>query len=276
MSNASTKRTRSARVTPPGQLARLLELIRRSDVLARVGLCAIAALLVWILTGGWIPPFAYRLGDVPPRNVVARTEFSRKDDDATQELLEKTRDETICVYSHDVQPLHRLRQQLKDEVFQIIRAESFEKVDKTIWSKFIPESEGASTTTEEQVYEGFKEVFADDAELEKFDQVLKRAFEDFDNHGLVHEADLPTSGSRLAILVHPAANENMVQRIEVKDVRIKDATETLRRRLTQEFHAAMVSDAHSEAVTKHVLAWLTNQKLPSTLSLNEAATQRGV
>ena len=68
-SSGNSKRTRSERVAtlklPPGLIARGFETVRRSDVLLRVGLCLLTALAVWGITGGWVPPFSYRAGDIP-------------------------------------------------------------------------------------------------------------------------------------------------------------------------------------------------------------------
>ena len=63
-----SKRTRSARVASlairPANWLRLLEHLRRGDVLVRLALCLLTALIVWGVTEGWKPPFAFRTGYV--------------------------------------------------------------------------------------------------------------------------------------------------------------------------------------------------------------------
>jgi hypothetical protein len=89
MATGTHKRKQGDRVAgfalPPGQLARTFDALRRSDVLARIGLCAGLALLLWLITAGWAPPFAYRPGFIPPRNIYARVKFERVDAIATED-----------------------------------------------------------------------------------------------------------------------------------------------------------------------------------------------
>jgi len=57
-------------------LARAWYLLRRRDVLARVGLCALTVVLLLLVTRGWAPPFAYRSGHIPATDIPARTAFA--------------------------------------------------------------------------------------------------------------------------------------------------------------------------------------------------------
>ena len=55
-----------------GTFARVVEAVRRTDVLIRLGMCAAAAAVIWLLTGAWEPLFSYRPGYIPPRDLLAR------------------------------------------------------------------------------------------------------------------------------------------------------------------------------------------------------------
>jgi hypothetical protein len=83
MSTGSKKKRRIDRVTsvelPPGVLGNLWGHLRRGHVLVRLALCAITALLLWGITRGWAPALPYHRGDVPRRDIVARTQFERED-----------------------------------------------------------------------------------------------------------------------------------------------------------------------------------------------------
>ena len=89
MASGNYKRPRGERVTgftlPPGQFARTLENIRRGDVLLRVGLCTLAALVLWLISTGWAPPFGFRRGYIPHRPIITRVKFELDDDTATLE-----------------------------------------------------------------------------------------------------------------------------------------------------------------------------------------------
>lgn len=71
---------------PPGQRARLFAYLRQPSVLLRAGLCLVAAVLVWAITGAWVPPFPYRSGYIPPRDIVSRASFTvMTDEQGTEE-----------------------------------------------------------------------------------------------------------------------------------------------------------------------------------------------
>src|SRR5918999_5825242 len=106
--------------------------LRRGHVLVRLGLCAITALLLWAITSGWAPPSPYHLGEVPPRDIVARTQFEREDIDATLKAREQARSLAIAIYDQDPAQLEQLRAKLEKGVTQIVSAKSFDEVDK-LW-----------------------------------------------------------------------------------------------------------------------------------------------
>ena len=56
---------------------------------ARLGMCMLTAVALWAITGSWAPPFAYRTGYVPPRDIVAKVVFTKADPQATRDAQEK-------------------------------------------------------------------------------------------------------------------------------------------------------------------------------------------
>ena len=91
MAASGQKRTRSERVAalelPPGQWERAWAGLRRRDVLGRIGLALLAALLIGFVIRAWDPPFAYRAGDVPSHDVVARIHVQQQRTDQNFSLL---------------------------------------------------------------------------------------------------------------------------------------------------------------------------------------------
>ena len=87
MSTGSKKKRRIDRVAsvelPPGVFGNMLSHLRRGHVLVRLAMCAVTAVLLWTITHGWTTPMPYHLGDVPQRDIVARTEFAREDQGST-------------------------------------------------------------------------------------------------------------------------------------------------------------------------------------------------
>jgi len=82
-STASRKRFRSSGTSTfplaPKLPARVWNLLRRKDVLVRLGLCLAAVTATWAASQAWWPPFPYHEGYVPPRNITARVGFNIPD-----------------------------------------------------------------------------------------------------------------------------------------------------------------------------------------------------
>ncbi len=133
MATGMQKRTRSERVAalelPPGLVERTLECLQRGDVLGRLGLCLLTALLLWCVTGGWAPPLGYRTGFTPLRDISARVEFSRKDPQATQAAQDKARRSVHYIYEQDKEPLVQLKAALLNRVVQVMGAKSLDQLD---------------------------------------------------------------------------------------------------------------------------------------------------
>ena len=83
MTGASQKRTRSERVAAlelmPGRWERAWSNLGRRDVLLRIGLCLAISVVLCVVVRGWQPPFAWRVGDRPFRDVTALVQFSAPD-----------------------------------------------------------------------------------------------------------------------------------------------------------------------------------------------------
>jgi putative nucleotidyltransferase with HDIG domain len=114
--------------------------VRRTEVLARVAIGLVCALVMWIGTGAWNPPFPYREGMVPNRDVIASASFETVDAEMTREARQTAKRKIECVYTHDPQPLVALRTLLSDRIANILRAESYDALDMQVWHEFNPVS----------------------------------------------------------------------------------------------------------------------------------------
>src|SRR5262245_8833894 len=82
MTSNGRKKARATRVAlelAPDGLGRVWQQLRRADVLLRISLGLVAAILMWGVCGGWDPPFPYRVGYVPVRSITARVAFQVPD-----------------------------------------------------------------------------------------------------------------------------------------------------------------------------------------------------
>ncbi|HVX12851.1 MAG TPA: HDIG domain-containing protein [Pirellulales bacterium] len=106
------KRPRVGRVSSfelaPGRLAKVLSSLRRGDVLVRFALAFAAAVAIWTVALGWLPPFPYHAGYVPQRNITARVGFSVPDPRAiateTEQFLRYEPGEALALAGEPLQP----------------------------------------------------------------------------------------------------------------------------------------------------------------------------
>ena len=146
------KRKRFERVAslelPPGQWERAWIGLRRRDVLGRIGLALLAAVATCAVIHGWDPPFPYRTGYSPPRNIVATVPFTKADPAATAVAQQRARDQTRYVYVQDAEPLVQLRAKLRNTLVELTAAPTLDKLDPKIWKDFQPPlAEGRSRRT---------------------------------------------------------------------------------------------------------------------------------
>ena len=280
MSNGHQPRTRSDLVAglrlPPGQLARSLNALRRGDVLVRLAICLLAAIVMWATTSAWAPRFPFRAGYTPPRDIIAREMFSKYDPVETTNLKRAARKEALCVYVHNRQPLIGLRAALKDSVVQIINAESFGQLQQEFpkaWAEFSHVEKEASEENEELLFNDFREALANDPELARFESAVQSAFAEFEREGLLvtleHALD---EGSQIRILVRDIGNPASTRRVEARDVQINEVMANLEIDLKRELKIVGIAENHMETVSHLIFTWLTNQKLPTTLAIDLDAT----
>jgi putative nucleotidyltransferase with HDIG domain len=125
---------------PHGFWRMLLERVSRPEVLARLGVCLGAALLMLVALRGWEEPFAFRHGWVPPRGVVSRVAFERPDPEATRTAQERAAAKVRVVYANDKAPVVRLRDGLKNRAVEIAAAEKLGRGIREAWLEFAPET----------------------------------------------------------------------------------------------------------------------------------------
>ncbi len=277
--SSSQRITRSDHVAsialPPGRIAQVLGKLHRRGVLIRIGICGIAAVLMWIITAGWAPPFGYRTGYTPLRDIDARVAFSIVDPEGTRRLRQEKRSEVMCVYTQDDQPLRELQSALKSGVFQVLAANSYDELNKQVWDLFLSREDKKPDPDDQAVFARCRAALAEDADLTKFTKAVKRAFQQFEETGLIDKLQHPPEdGSQISIKVHPVGKSAVVKRTEVKDVRIAEVSADLKRRLADEFSQAGFTPEHVVLLAQLTHNWCLNRGLPSTLKLNHDATQR--
>jgi putative nucleotidyltransferase with HDIG domain len=273
MSTGSKKKRRIDRVTsvelPPGVLGNILGHLRRGHVLVRLALCAVTAVLLWGITRGWAPPLTYHWGDVPQRDIVARTQFEREDPEATRKARELARSLAIATYDHDPAPLEQLRAKLENDVTEIVAAKSLKDVDK-LWDSFrLPLAEGTPQPTaaeREQQYQKFHDTLAAEGALAKFKTALNEAFAPLMDKGVLEKPPPEHDANNETISVHPVGTDAKFPRnVPMSEVLVENAASALQKALAAKMPSTEVAD--------RVFARLKSD-LPTTLTLNVDATRK--
>lgn len=273
MSTGNKKKRRIDRVTsvelPPGVLGNLWGHLRRGHVLVRLALCALTALILWGVTRGWSPPLPYHRGDVPSRDIVARTQFEREDPEATRKARELARSLTIATYDQDPSRLEQLRAKVENEVTELTAAKSLEKVDQ-LWDLFrLPLAEGTPKPTAEerqQQFQKFRESLSAEGALDKFKSALNDAFAPLLQKGVLEKPSAEHDANAETIAVRPVGSEaGFEQRVPMSDVLVENVAGAVQKTLLQKMP--------SQDVAERIFARVKSA-LPTTLKLNVDATRQ--
>ncbi len=274
MASGSQKRTRSERVAalelPPNRVARVLAYLRRGGVLLRIALGVLAAALVVLVTSAWAPPFEFRTGYVPPRDVVVRAEFRELDQQATRDARQRAASQVRYVYAQDPEPLVQLRAGLVRRLIELTSAETAEALDPKLWDEFQPPptAEGAPATIEDRDADflALRAALAGEEAQAQLAKTLADIFQPFERNGLLDRLpqELDT-GNQEEIFVHPLGQPTERHLVKVTDVLIGNAS------LLEE---KLGSRLPSAELARYAFAWLRPRITSTrTLALDEPLTR---
>ncbi len=275
MAGSGPKRTRSKRVAalelPPGQWERIWAGLRRREVIEWLALAAAAAVAIGVIVKAWNPPFGYRTGQTPDRDVTARVDFERPDPIGTELRRKEARKEARPVYVRDPQPLVELRTKLHKRVSELAAAETLADVDAEVWKEFQPPpAKDDPPPTKQQLEEQFvkfRDEFTPEGKLDELDRALTVLFEPFEKRGIL--VALPEAPGE-EILVHLIDQSAPLEVALVDEVVIGNAAEeALRKALAVQFLFL------SPDVSERLAAWICPKwQNISTLSRDQDATKQ--
>jgi cyclic-di-AMP phosphodiesterase PgpH len=271
MSTGGQKRKRTQRVTalelPPALFPRLLVQVRQGQVLGRIGICLLTATVLWALIDGMRPPFPWREGFVPSRNIVSRVDFTRPDPEGTRAARERARRHVRFVYDNDAEPLNQLQAALQNRLVEVREASSLDDLSAGAWAEFLPQDvPPPPADVQERQFQALREVLAAEGALKELENDLNEALASFKTKGLFKEFDQkPDEGNQREIEVVNRGQDGATRiPAAVSEVHIPLATPRLQRQL----------DMHVESreLARRVFNWLA-PKLPTTLKRNDTLTK---
>lgn len=267
----------------PGAFSRLLSDIRRPAVLFRLGMAILAGIIMWLVTGAWAPPFSYRTGYIPPRNIIAKTDFKLPDNDQTARIRDAARDNVPSIYDNDPKKLIALRQDLLNLVSQIVLAESLDTVDRNLWLQLV--GPGSTEEVDKERFAALKTFFSASMSADNFGSALTDSLADFEQTGLISKLthlEKANTGSKTKIAVRRSA-DSPPQVVEVNEVLIPDIGLRLKQRLAERLRMPARAPGSADSPTDPasvvadiVFAYLYPVRLPTTLTWNEADSSAAI
>ena len=269
------KRKRFERVAslelPPGQWERAWTSLRRRDVLGRIALALLAAVATCSVIHGWDPPFSYRTGYTPPRNIVAAVPFTEPAPAATAAAQERARNQARYVYVLDAEPLVQLRAKLRNTLVELTAAPTLDKLDPKIWKDFQPPlAEGAKPPEAKQQEEQFREfraAFTPQERLKRVEGAVAEVFAPFEEHSLLNLDKLSQEGNQKEITIYPLGHPESQQVVPVSDVTLIGNGNTIHNSLRQHPDLSAVAD--------RLFAWLF-RRLKPTLNVDDELTKQAI
>ena len=283
MSTSLPKRTRSERVAalelPPGILDRTFKYLQRGDVLLRLGMCALTAMILWTVTGAWKPPMPFRTGFTPTRGIAARVTFRKPDPQATKDAKEQARKRVLSIYDHDPYQLKQLRAALQNRVVEVIGAKTLKELKPGVWDEFFgPQAPGdkpLSDAEKQRHFEAFHQALPDQDAIKKLEKDVASAMAPIEERGLLE--NLPedaTQGNQQEIMIHPPKRPEEQKTVAVNDVQIGEITSENPEDPDNSLENRLVTQIQSREVASRVYDWLRPRlREHTTLKLNQEETQ---
>ncbi|MCR9120108.1 MAG: HDIG domain-containing protein, partial [bacterium] len=226
-------------------------------------------------TASWLPPFPYRVGDTPARDLDARVRFFAPDKQATDQAKFDAVANVVTLYARDNQHLDDLKTRLVGRLFEVNDADSLEDLEVNLWNGFFLPTEEGGLPEPQQLEAGFlrlKTAIAADENLTRTQQAINRALEPLYQTGILENLKHQLrEGSQTKIMVYPKGQPKNQNEVLVQNVRIGDIAERLELQLTEELQAALKSEQDGREVARRVYAWL-RQRLSDAETLTYDAT----
>ncbi len=235
----------------------------------RAGMCLLAALVMMLVTRAWVPPQAYREGDVPRRAIAARVDFEERNPDETQRARDQAARQARRVYRHDPEPLRQLRAELKNIIVELRQVEEYTPETNKLWKEnFYIDSATQPVPDDDDLqvqFNQFRQAFDGDGELAKFEQAIEEAFEDIEQHGLLDSliepsTDVESEDKRpVSQVVSPEFNQAEIRVYPIRkpdDERIEPVDHVLLDDVLPTLSKKLKAGLQSNDIVARVDAWL--------------------
>ena len=293
-SNKKRQRTLTIEVSNKSLRKKFTTTLRSGKSWGHLMLCLVAAAIMWGITLGWMPPFKYRIGMIPERDIVAAIDFQVEDPVETETRQRRAVADAVCVYDHDPHAVTDQLQLLQQAIADVGRSASFEDLDQAVWRSLyhdvIPteqsdETQGETETDmarsqvatmsekqEQQAYDQLKLLLSNEQGLDNFDRVLALIFEPWIANGVLLELEHGIDeGSQHMIQVLTLAQAGEQQNVELHSVAIihRDSILAgLSEHIAKALEVGMFDQADTPTVQEMLLTWIRGNGILVTLTYN--------
>lgn len=284
MSTGSKQRNKQQRIDnlgiDKGWLDRWSTREDKTRIASRLGLAAAAAVALLVICRSWTPPFAYREGAIPARDLITRVSFEVPDIEATRQARQRRRESVEAYYRHSTKPLDQLQARLRDQLFLIADMKELDEAKPASAEAFAQfrwdDPDAEPPMTPEEQFAALRSILGDDPKLTEITkavrQSLAKPYETGTLQSIQHEA---TQGSQQAIWIYPVGNPDDRRYESLSNVRIAQLEGDIRRRLSDEFRRLFSAEhPRYRQASQMVAQWIVSH-MPEfeTLTYDEARTR---
>lgn len=273
MSSNNPIRTRSERVATlqlePSAIKRQLTHLLAGNSLIQLLIAGTSIVLLLVSLQVWTPPFHYREGQVPDRDIVARVAFDLIDAQQTKLLRDQRRRETLCYYENRSQAISQLRSTLQTQLFALLSDKTSEELSpeqRNLVQTLLQDiAVDGSPITVDGALKNLRVLLVDRDQLNKFGMVIQAILGPISETGILkslgHDSD---QGNQRSIMVIPAGSQIDEIFVDVSSVLRAEVVANLPSRVSEVFQREF-GTPESLIVGKMVANFLVNN-LPETLS----------
>ncbi|QDV25036.1 HD family phosphohydrolase [Aureliella helgolandensis] len=282
MAQTHSKRTRSKRVASlqlePSVLSRWLRQFLTGRTLLQSSVALVAALLIIVTLRGWLPPFSFREGQIPERDVVARVAFEVYDEGQTEQNRREKRRGELCLYENRPQPIFRLLDAIKSRVVLLLDSTPYEDLTEeqlAALEALRPQPVDGVTPDDKENLQALRSLFAGPNKLDdgKFQQALGDILKTFAGTGLLQSLSHDSEqGMQRSILVFPVGLPDEGVVVNVALVRHADVAVELPQKLVEGFQKYYTTP-DAVPVAKMVSGYIA-RNLPVTLSYRQDLSEK--
>ena len=283
MSNVKKQRAGKERIESLGiPKSRFTEWWRRKDKAdwaARIGIAVAAAIVLLVVCRTWRPPFAYRVGTIPARDLVTRVTFQVPDKAMTDAVRRQKRQSVLPLYRNRIEPIKNLRGKLKNQLSLLELVPSFNQMspaDLRVFSEFYEGDEAAGPgDTPAERFAALKAVLSQEEATRKIDEAIGIAMLPVYERGLLQGVQhTELQGSQRMIRVYPAGQPDAAEPVELSKVLIAQARTEIESRLREQFRTRFESEA-GQKVARMISDWIS-ARLPEyeTLQYDDELSEK--